>query len=270
MTTTSNRQGQCCYVGHSLFQHTIRSVAVHIHRVCKIATLIQCIHKGKGETPLADHAEAAYAAPHMPNRLVPIALSGPPLCCCCFFWGGGGTGPFRLGKSFLLNFFLRYLYHDSDDEDWMGDESASLDPSLAGFKWAHGSTRDTTGALLSGMACTEAHSLHRSYLDTAQPSLTDFLSSRVCFFLCGLLRTCRDMDVERACVSQTAMWEKGGCAAHRHSGHLRQPNRGGDKRYGVRLECPHQFFPGTGFLALLRLLCLAHDSHLLVLLPAVQ
>jgi len=55
------------------------------------------------------------------------------------------AGPFRLGKSFLLNFFLRYLYHEGEEDDWLGDESASLDPSLAGFKWAHGSTRDTTG-----------------------------------------------------------------------------------------------------------------------------
>jgi atlastin len=55
------------------------------------------------------------------------------------------AGPFRLGKSFLLNFFLRYIYHEGTESDWLGDDSISIAPDDAGFGWAHGSARDTTG-----------------------------------------------------------------------------------------------------------------------------
>lgn len=53
------------------------------------------------------------------------------------------AGAFRKGKSFLLDFFLRYL--DCADKDaWLGDADAPLE----GFSWRGGSERDTTGILL--------------------------------------------------------------------------------------------------------------------------
>uniref|UniRef100_A0A0K0DKH0 GB1/RHD3-type G domain-containing protein n=1 Tax=Angiostrongylus cantonensis TaxID=6313 RepID=A0A0K0DKH0_ANGCA len=50
----------------------------------------------------------------------------------------GVAGAYRMGKSFLLNFFLRYL-------QWRADESAD---SLKGFSWRGGSKRDTNGILI--------------------------------------------------------------------------------------------------------------------------
>ncbi|KAK5647670.1 hypothetical protein RI129_002562 [Pyrocoelia pectoralis] len=58
------------------------------------------------------------------------------------------AGAFRKGKSFLLDFFLRYmqskyiLKHHS--LDWMGP----IDAPLEGFSWRGGSERDTTGILM--------------------------------------------------------------------------------------------------------------------------
>jgi atlastin len=40
------------------------------------------------------------------------------------------SGAFRKGKSFLLNFLLRYL-EAGGAEDWLGDDQATL----KGFKW---------------------------------------------------------------------------------------------------------------------------------------
>jgi len=54
------------------------------------------------------------------------------------------AGAFRKGKSFLLNFLLRYL-EASGSEDWM--EKTLSDP-LEGFHWCGGSQRDTTGILI--------------------------------------------------------------------------------------------------------------------------
>ncbi|PAA74570.1 hypothetical protein BOX15_Mlig015865g1, partial [Macrostomum lignano] len=65
------------------------------------------------------------------------------------------AGAFRKGKSFLLNYFLRYLACISDTdggglagscgtEDWLGSSSQPL----RGFSWRGGSERDTTGILL--------------------------------------------------------------------------------------------------------------------------
>ncbi|KPJ20867.1 Atlastin, partial [Papilio machaon] len=58
------------------------------------------------------------------------------------------AGAFRKGKSFLLDFFLRYLHHtyvlNSNDENWLGPE----DEPLQGFGWRGGSERHTTGLLL--------------------------------------------------------------------------------------------------------------------------
>lgn len=53
------------------------------------------------------------------------------------------AGAFRKGKSFLLDFFLRYLNRNGR-EDWMGSE----DEPLTGFHWKGGSERDTTGILM--------------------------------------------------------------------------------------------------------------------------
>ncbi|PAA49900.1 hypothetical protein BOX15_Mlig034242g1 [Macrostomum lignano] len=56
------------------------------------------------------------------------------------------TGAFRTGKSFLLNFFLRYLRALSrgDTRDWILSEDQLDD----GFHWRSGIERDTTGILI--------------------------------------------------------------------------------------------------------------------------
>lgn len=53
------------------------------------------------------------------------------------------AGAFRKGKSFLLDFFLRFLNRNGR-EDWMGCE----DEPLTGFHWKGGSERDTIGILM--------------------------------------------------------------------------------------------------------------------------
>ncbi|XP_011177697.1 atlastin [Zeugodacus cucurbitae] len=59
------------------------------------------------------------------------------------------AGAFRKGKSFLLDFFLRYMYAryvdgNVSDNDWLGGD----EEPLKGFSWRGGSKRDTTGILL--------------------------------------------------------------------------------------------------------------------------
>ncbi|CAH2044857.1 unnamed protein product, partial [Iphiclides podalirius] len=58
------------------------------------------------------------------------------------------AGAFRKGKSFLLSFFLRYLYNTYelklDNDDWLGAE----DQPLKGFSWRGGAERHTTGLLI--------------------------------------------------------------------------------------------------------------------------
>ncbi|XP_045886325.1 atlastin-3 [Micropterus dolomieu] len=53
------------------------------------------------------------------------------------------AGAFRKGKSFLLDFMLRYLYRQSD-ENWLGQN----DEPLTGFSWRGGSEPETTGIQL--------------------------------------------------------------------------------------------------------------------------
>uniref|UniRef100_A0A7N5ZYH4 GB1/RHD3-type G domain-containing protein n=1 Tax=Anabas testudineus TaxID=64144 RepID=A0A7N5ZYH4_ANATE len=50
------------------------------------------------------------------------------------------AGAFRKGKSFLLDFMLRYMYR-KDDENWLGQD----DEPLTGFSWRGGSEPETTG-----------------------------------------------------------------------------------------------------------------------------
>ena len=50
------------------------------------------------------------------------------------------VGTFRKGKSFLLDFFLRYMY-SKDKSIWLGDPNEPL----TGFHWRGGADRDTTG-----------------------------------------------------------------------------------------------------------------------------
>jgi len=53
------------------------------------------------------------------------------------------AGAFRKGKSFLLNFMLRYL-ESQGSEKWLGEQ----DRDLSGFHWRGGMERDTTGILM--------------------------------------------------------------------------------------------------------------------------
>ncbi|XP_077529842.1 uncharacterized protein LOC144142311 isoform X2 [Haemaphysalis longicornis] len=53
------------------------------------------------------------------------------------------AGAFRKGKSFLLNFFLRYMRSEGKG-DWLGCTSTPLE----GFSWSGGIDRHTTGILL--------------------------------------------------------------------------------------------------------------------------
>ncbi|XP_015905795.1 atlastin-1 [Parasteatoda tepidariorum] len=53
------------------------------------------------------------------------------------------AGAFRKGKSFLLDFCLRYL-NNKGNPDWIGAE----DEPLTGFSWRGGCERDTTGILI--------------------------------------------------------------------------------------------------------------------------
>ncbi|CAL8111521.1 unnamed protein product [Orchesella dallaii] len=53
------------------------------------------------------------------------------------------AGAFRKGKSFMLDFFLRYLQSGGKGE-WLGKDEEPLE----GFSWRGGAERDTTGILL--------------------------------------------------------------------------------------------------------------------------
>ncbi|MEE6528346.1 hypothetical protein FKM82_030526, partial [Ascaphus truei] len=52
------------------------------------------------------------------------------------------AGAFRKGKSFLLDFMLRYVYSQKNgSRSWLGEE----EQPLTGFSWKGGSEPDTTG-----------------------------------------------------------------------------------------------------------------------------
>lgn len=55
------------------------------------------------------------------------------------------SGAFRRGKSFMLDFLLRFL-NQNGSEDWLGEEQN--DVPLTGFHWRGGADRDTTGILM--------------------------------------------------------------------------------------------------------------------------
>nr|XP_002127593.1 atlastin-2 [Ciona intestinalis] len=75
------------------------------------------------------------------------------------------AGAFRKGKSFLLNFFLRYLTNYGM-ENWLGDS----DELLSGFSWRGGSDRDTTGILMWSkvfkISISEGHEIAVVLVDT--------------------------------------------------------------------------------------------------------
>ncbi|XP_067103655.1 atlastin-3 [Osmerus mordax] len=54
------------------------------------------------------------------------------------------AGAFRKGKSFILDFMLRYLHRKDQGVDWLGKD----DEPLTGFSWRGGSEPETTGILL--------------------------------------------------------------------------------------------------------------------------
>ncbi|CAG5112714.1 Oidioi.mRNA.OKI2018_I69.chr2.g6897.t1.cds [Oikopleura dioica] len=56
------------------------------------------------------------------------------------------TGAFRTGKSFLLNYLLRYLTaleNEQSEDEWLGD----FDQELEGFKWRRGADPETSGIM---------------------------------------------------------------------------------------------------------------------------
>ncbi|KAI4468389.1 guanylate binding protein [Holotrichia oblita] len=58
------------------------------------------------------------------------------------------AGAFRKGKSFILDFFLRYMKSKYVMKDKKGDWLGPQDIPLGGFSWRGGSERDTTGILM--------------------------------------------------------------------------------------------------------------------------
>ncbi|GJQ66246.1 putative GTPase [Trypoxylus dichotomus] len=58
------------------------------------------------------------------------------------------AGAFRKGKSFILDFFLRYMKSKYVIKDKKGDWLGPQDVPLEGFSWRGGSERDTTGILM--------------------------------------------------------------------------------------------------------------------------
>uniref|UniRef100_A0A673CMQ5 Atlastin-2-like n=1 Tax=Sphaeramia orbicularis TaxID=375764 RepID=A0A673CMQ5_9TELE len=51
------------------------------------------------------------------------------------------AGAFRKGKSFLLDFMLRYMHNQEQSDSWIGGD----DEPLTGFTWRGGCERETTG-----------------------------------------------------------------------------------------------------------------------------
>ena len=55
------------------------------------------------------------------------------------------AGAFRTGKSFLLNFVIKYLKRSAESSDWLAENCSVM---RDGFPWKHGAARVTTGVLL--------------------------------------------------------------------------------------------------------------------------
>lgn len=62
----------------------------------------------------------------------------------------GVAGAFRKGKSFLLNFFLRYLKYRTEqtDDSAFDDRWLAFESNLKGFSWRGGCDRDTNGMII--------------------------------------------------------------------------------------------------------------------------
>ncbi|KAI1286189.1 Atlastin-1 [Halotydeus destructor] len=90
---------------------------------------------------------------------------------------GGAT---RTGKSFLMNFFMKYL-NAQFSEDWLKD----VDEPLSGFSWWNGAEKETTGILLWSHAFVFSHQ-----------------GEDVCFLFMDTEGTCNEkqQDMERAAV----------------------------------------------------------------------
>lgn len=75
------------------------------------------------------------------------------------------AGAFRMGKSFLMDFFLRYM-RSGCHRDWLGDPNTPLE----GFSWRGGSELDTTGIVLWDeiflVTTTEGQQLAVLFMDT--------------------------------------------------------------------------------------------------------
>uniref|UniRef100_H2Y8W6 GB1/RHD3-type G domain-containing protein n=1 Tax=Ciona savignyi TaxID=51511 RepID=H2Y8W6_CIOSA len=102
------------------------------------------------------------------------------------------AGAFRKGKSFLLNFFLRYLTNYGTD-NWLGGS----DELLSGFSWRGGSDRDTTGILMWSKVFKISLSGDRQFcqfmLNTHIMDKQKHHTEYICFRLHGFIMSIREI-----------------------------------------------------------------------------
>lgn len=94
---------------------------------------IQIVKEGDDLEIDGDALEAILSHPNIDNRMVALVSI---------------AGAFRQGKSFMLNFLLRYLRqkgYESNDETWLGDPDTLLDN---GFAWRGGTMPHTSGIVI--------------------------------------------------------------------------------------------------------------------------